>query len=252
MNTPNPLVPQGALQGMPKANSNIRIAVFTIIAIHAVFFGGLLMQGCKRDKDTTKTGTTTATNAQSNSLPPLASSNSNEYYQTLTQQLSNAEPPPSTATNINPASTNVIEPGGKMTGEKKEYSVVRNDTFSKIARKFGVSFAALKQANPGVDPAHLKAGQKLQIPVVENSGALNNAGTTGNTSTNVTEMSASNAAVHVVKPGETLSKIAKHYGVSLKSLRNANHLKTDRIAVNQKLKIPAPAHAAAHSDTSTQ
>ena len=50
MSTPNPLIPQGTLQAKAsRGASNIRIAVATIIAIHVVFFGGLLLQGCKRD-----------------------------------------------------------------------------------------------------------------------------------------------------------------------------------------------------------
>src|SRR5262245_13118642 len=53
MNTPNPLVPQGSLPYPSRGKSTVRIAVLTIVAIHAVFFAGLLMQGCKRE-DATK------------------------------------------------------------------------------------------------------------------------------------------------------------------------------------------------------
>src|SRR5947207_260229 len=49
MNTPNPLIPQGSLERQSKGKSTVRIAIFTIISIHAVFFAGLLMQGCRRD-----------------------------------------------------------------------------------------------------------------------------------------------------------------------------------------------------------
>jgi hypothetical protein len=47
MNTPSPLVPQGTFLGKP-GRSHIRIAVFTILAIHVVLLGALLLQGCKR------------------------------------------------------------------------------------------------------------------------------------------------------------------------------------------------------------
>src|SRR5437868_15323828 len=47
MNTPSPLVPQGT---KPSRNrSTIRIAFFTILIVHVVFIGGLLIQGCTRD-----------------------------------------------------------------------------------------------------------------------------------------------------------------------------------------------------------
>ncbi len=43
---------------------------------------------------------------------------------------------------------------------------------------------------------------------------------------------------HVVKSGETLSEIARAYGVSMSSIRQANRLKGDVIRVGQKLFIP--------------
>lgn len=45
-------------------------------------------------------------------------------------------------------------------------------------------------------------------------------------------------SVYVVKSGDTLSHIAKACGVSLKALKSANGLDSDRIAVGTKLKIP--------------
>jgi Mg-chelatase subunit ChlD/LysM repeat protein/anti-sigma factor RsiW len=44
---------------------------------------------------------------------------------------------------------------------------------------------------------------------------------------------------YIVKSGDTLSKIARHYGVSIRSLRTANGIKSDRINIGAKLKIPA-------------
>lgn len=45
-------------------------------------------------------------------------------------------------------------------------------------------------------------------------------------------------SVHKVRNGETLSKIAKRYGVSVSAIKKANNLSSDRINVGQKLKIP--------------
>src|SRR5450759_3928434 len=66
MNTPNPLVPQGSLleQQKSKGKSNLFIAVISILAIHVVLFGGLLIQGCKPEtklRDTAANETTNAT-----------------------------------------------------------------------------------------------------------------------------------------------------------------------------------------------
>ena len=49
----------------------------------------------------------------------------------------------------------------------------------------------------------------------------------------------SGTETYVVKSGDSLSKIAKIHGTTVKALRAANNLKTDQIKVGQKLKIPA-------------
>lgn len=43
-----------------------------------------------------------------------------------------------------------------------------------------------------------------------------------------------------VKRGDNLTRIAKNHGTTVKAIREANGLKTDRILVGQKLKVPAP------------
>ena len=46
-------------------------------------------------------------------------------------------------------------------------------------------------------------------------------------------------AVYLVKSGDTLSHIAKTHRTTVKALKSANNLDTDRIVVGEKLKIPA-------------
>src|SRR5688572_20269835 len=75
MSNPNPLIPQGTFQShAARGASNVRIAVATIVAIHVVFFGGLLLQGCKRDTKFAG-GTSSDTNATASNLtlPPIDS-----------------------------------------------------------------------------------------------------------------------------------------------------------------------------------
>ncbi|MFO6423719.1 N-acetylmuramoyl-L-alanine amidase [Motilimonas sp. KMU-193] len=47
------------------------------------------------------------------------------------------------------------------------------------------------------------------------------------------------AKSHVVQRGESLSVIAKRYGVSVAQLKQANNLKTDQVRIDQELKIPS-------------
>jgi LysM repeat protein len=44
------------------------------------------------------------------------------------------------------------------------YTIKSGDSLAKIARANGVSLADLEAANPGVDPKHLKVGQKINLP----------------------------------------------------------------------------------------
>jgi LysM repeat protein len=50
---------------------------------------------------------------------------------------------------------------------------------------------------------------------------------------------------YMVKSGDTLTKIAKAHGTTVKAIKAASNLTTDHIKVGQKLTIPAKAEAAA-------
>jgi len=50
--------------------------------------------------------------------------------------------------------------------------------------------------------------------------------------------STSSSRTHKVKRGESLSRVAKHYGVSMAELRRFNNLKSDNILIGQVLRIP--------------
>ena len=52
---------------------------------------------------------------------------------------------------------------------------------------------------------------------------------------------------HKVRTGDNLGKIARMYGVSVKDIQSANHLKNTRIRQGQTLLIPLPASAHASS-----
>jgi len=67
---------------------------------------------------------------------------------------------------------NIIWPGMVLyipARPAQQYIVQPGDTLWEIARTFGITVAALQQANPGVDPYRLRIGQRLVIPAA-NSG----------------------------------------------------------------------------------
>ncbi len=227
MNTPNPLVPQGSLQNS-KSKSNICIVVFGIVAIHAVFFVGLLMQGCKPDETKTDAKQTQVQPRPTPlPLPPLGETNPP------------TPPAANVATPISPVPAPMPDPVPAPAATAKEYTIVKGDYFEKIAKANGVTVAAIEKANPGVDPKKLKVGQKIQIPAPTTKAAP----TAAAPDATPTE----GGGVYAVKSGDTLTKIAAGNGTTVKVLRAANDLKTDKLKVGQKLKLPgktAPAAAA--------
>jgi LysM repeat protein len=53
----------------------------------------------------------------------------------------------------------------KIVATPRTHKVASGETLASIARKQGISLAALEAANPGVNPKKLKAGQVLNLPV---------------------------------------------------------------------------------------
>jgi LysM repeat protein len=132
----------------------------------------------------------------------------------------------------------IVAPIIPATPETTEYVVVKGDTLGKIAKAHGVSLKTLEDANSGVTPTRLKVGQKLQIPA--STGGSNSAAPMTSTS------DMSGGEIYTVKSGDTLSKIAKVNGISLKSLEAANpNVDPAKIKVGQKLKLPVKAEAPA-------
>jgi len=200
-----------------KNRARVKVAVFFVLAIHAVGLLALLMQGCRRDQPTETVEQQTNNVAEptfTNNTPPVV-----------------AEPPPSPI----PTNAAAVEPVvPSVNTAAQDYKVVKGDNYTTIAKKYpGVSVKALTDANPGVDPAKLKIGQTLHIPP---AAAATTAVAPGSAAT-----SATSSDIYVVKSGDSLSKIATKYNTTVKAIRSANSLSTDSIKVGQKLKIPGKA-----------
>jgi membrane-bound lytic murein transglycosylase D len=113
------------------------------------------------------------------------------------------------------------------------YRVATGDTLGKIATKFGTTVEALQRVNKLRSPHMIHPGQALLIPPGRRAPAR--------TTTTATVIAAGpRPAEHAVRKGETLSSIARQYGVSLDGLLAANRLTdADRIHVGQRLRVPA-------------
>jgi membrane-bound lytic murein transglycosylase D len=116
------------------------------------------------------------------------------------------------------------------------YIVRAGDSLISIAKKFNVSPAQLLALNPN-DGQAFRVGQKLVVqpgPQIEGSAkqsAKLSAKPSG--ASMVRE-----ARYHTVKKGETLSSIAKRYSVSVKALQTTNGMRSSRLSVGQKVRVP--------------
>lgn len=252
MSAPNPLIPQGTFQAQAvKGASNVRLAVATIVAIHVVFFGGLLLQGCKRDPklaeaDASQTNSAALTNLSlapidsnslyyaSGSLPPDSAPNGGGSATSASAQA----PSSSNAESLWQSSNLVAAPVGNAAESNtptKEYTIVKGDSFGRIAKMNNTTVSALRKANPGVDPVRIRPGQKINVPEASQNSPI----TALNTGEPAHSGSAPSANTYTVKSGDTLTKIANNYKISVRELRAANNMNTSRVNVGQKLKIPA-------------
>ena len=128
-----------------------------------------------------------------------------------------------------------------------QYTVVKGDTLAKIAKAHGVTLKALEDANPGVVPTKLKINQKLTLPA---GGAAAPAAMGTSAGADMPGTSTGGEETYKVKSGDTLAKIAKAHGVTLKALEAANPgVDPNHIKVGLKLNLPVKAGAAAPVET---
>jgi LysM repeat protein len=231
MNTPSPLVPQGSLPEAAKRKANIRIAIFTILAIHVALLGGLLMQGGCKQEEKKVAGPELSPPTNESTLPvipesayvagPGSPTDTNPTPipgSSSSSTVAGTEPPPSAP----PASAR----------ETKEYAIAKGDTFARIAKAHGVSVRAIEEANPGVAPTKLKISQKIRIPASSGLASIKTEKGGGAPSVD------NGAAAYTVKPGDSLFKIARQQGTTVKAIKSLNNLRTEQLRVGQKLKLP--------------
>jgi LysM repeat protein len=213
MNNPNPFVPQGSLLEHHKRRSRMKLAVGCAVAISVCGLSAMLIQGCKREQ-----------------APP----EENQFADTNVMPMIDTNPPVMLApTNPPPIVTPMPVVPEVPTPTTTEYVVVKGDYLAKIAKENHVSLKALEDANPGVTPTRLRIGQKLQIPAPTETGA-------SASPMNSTSGDMNGGQTYAVKSGDSMSKIAKINGVSLKALEAANPtVDPNHIKVGQKLKLPA-------------
>jgi LysM repeat protein len=110
------------------------------------------------------------------------------------------------------AEAEVVPEVATPSGKSHAVTVEKGETFSAVARKFGLKIDQLKALNPGVNPDGIKSGfTKLNVKI---------------------------QAIHTVGPGDIMRKVAEKYGVSKQAIMDANHKKDDITLRGEVLIIP--------------
>jgi len=113
--------------------------------------------------------------------------------------------------------------------EGPAHIVAPGETLSSIAARYHTTVEALVELNALADPDVIVVGQRLVLPATSSPTA--SPPTTSKTS----------AVIHVVSAGETLSMIARRYGVPLSDVIRWNGLADpNRLEVGQKIRIALP------------
>ena len=126
-------------------------------------------------------------------------------------------------------------------GSVSRHRVKRGETLSLVARRYGLSTAALAKANGLRTTSKLKIGQTLKIPGGTSTAVAPKKTQPPAKAQTAAKQAPSKATVrsHTVRKGETLSAIARKSGVSVKQLAAANGISpATRVRIGQRLKIP--------------
>ncbi len=222
--------PESPLTQKNQGRARVKLAIFFVLAIHFVGLMGLLMLGCQKEKEPVP-----QISEQTNQPPAFEPYTNTTALDTNVPQATIDTNPPPVITQVD---TNPPPAQLPLTGAT-EYTIVKGDTFSSIAKKQGVTVRALTEANPNVNSSKLKIGQKIQIPASTKSAGATEVPKANGTAAPAAGTANGDGTTYTVKSGDTLTKIASHYGVTVKAIKDANGLKTEKIKVSQKLKIPA-------------
>ena len=247
----------------PRRDAKLKLIMLAVVAATVLLFSGLFIQGCQRQTATNAAETTDGSSGNvpsGQTVPGMA-----EQPTAATTNVASATPYDAAAasnaipTNPFPADTAASAPPAAPAGPTRDYTVAKGDSFYKIAKANRITMAALTAANPGVDSAKLKPGQTLHLPVAADAPTAPSAPSTvaasgavppdasaapahATTSTKPSSSKATSGGTkYVVKSGDTLGKIAKAHGTTVKAIKVANGMTSDRISVGKTIKLPGKA-----------
>lgn len=114
---------------------------------------------------------------------------------------------------------------------------------SHIAKVTGVSLAELKKYNPHLRRGMTPPGKKnyeIWVPKAKEqvvASAFNSLKSYRVANARTYSESSGNTSFHRIRRGETLAKIARKYGTSIRNLKRWNNIRGSKILVGRKLRV---------------
>ena len=144
--------------------------------------------------------------------------------------------------------TNLEQYKGELSSWKI-YQASQGETFSDIARKFGVSETRIREVNNIPTSTRSASNQSLQIPGPSGKGIElapfadssppRLAGKYNATTASNAKKNGHKVKIYVVRTGDTLPAIAKKHDTTVAALRSLNNIKNDTVKVGTKLRLPS-------------
>ncbi len=213
------------------ASSKVVRWLFVVLLLHLIFIGGASLHGYLTKNRNNPMGDIPST--------AIASTPSVSQHQAAPAVMNNAAAATETQATATVASANAANQTGPAVanaepvradiraGSVKHY-VAAGDNWETIARDYNCTVNDLKVLNPG---AKLISGTTLAIPMSPEEAAIPVA---------VPVDEEGGEEIYIVKKGDTLSKIAKQFKISVNTLQSHNNITDPRkVRIGQELKIPA-------------
>jgi membrane-bound lytic murein transglycosylase D len=115
------------------------------------------------------------------------------------------------------------------------HTVKRGETLAGVARRYKTTTAKLAAANDLKTSARLRPGATLMVPAAPATALASRTNTSRPVA--VARAGTAGSAVYRVKPGDTLSRIARQFDMSVDSLKQLNRLSSDSIDVGDRLTV---------------
>ena len=119
--------------------------------------------------------------------------------------------------------------GSQPNGTPTYHTVLPGETMTGIAQKFGTTPNDLSDWNDGLKADNLQAGTKIKVYM---------SNITSSQGDRAPAQHGTHPLTYRVKPGDTLSSIADEFGVGVKAIKKANHLRSSMLVAGLRLHIP--------------